>query len=465
MTGGSGGGPLPDSLPDPLLDPLFTTAEAAAAFAPSRRLQGMLDFEAALARAEVRAGVIPAAAAGPIAAACDASLYDLAALGAEAALAGNTAIPMVKHLTRRVAETDADAARFVHWGATSQDAMDSGLVLQLRDFLRGLDGDLSRLADALADLARRHRDTPVVARTWLQHALPTTFGLKAATWLDAVGRDRARIAAARGRLALQFGGAAGTLAALGDRGMAVAEALADELDLPLPALPWHATRDRVLELATALGLLAGTLGTIGRDLSLLMQVEVAEAFEPAAPGRGGSSTMPHKRNPVAAAVMLQAAVRAPGLVGGLLAGMVQEHERGLGGWHAEWQALPDLCRIVAGSARHAATAVAGLEIDAARMRANLDLTHGAIMAEAVTMALGERLGRMAAHGRVSEATKRAAAAGRPLRTVLAEDSVIAGALDADALDRLFDPLGYVGSAGDFIDRALAAHGKAKETQP
>lgn len=457
MTGGPGG--------DPLLDPLFATAEAVAAFSPARRLQAMLDFEAALARAEVRAGVIPADAAGPIAAACDASLYDLSALGAEAALAGNTAIPMVKHLTRRVADADAEAARYVHWGATSQDAMDTGLVLQLRDFLGGLDDDLSRLAEALAGLARRHRDTPTVARTWLQHALPTTFGLKAAVWLDAIGRDRERIGAARGRLALQFGGAAGTLAALGDRGMAVAEALADELDLPLPALPWHATRDRVLELATALGLLAGTLGTIGRDLSLLMQVEVAEAFEPAAPGRGGSSTMPHKRNPVAAAVMIQAAVRAPGLVGGLLAGMVQEHERGLGGWHAEWQALPELCRIVAGSARHASGAVDGLEVDAGRMRANLDLTHGAIMAEAVTMALGARLGRMAAHGKVADATRRAAESGRPLRAVLGEDPDVTAALEGAALDRLFDPSGYVGSAGIFIDRALAAYERSREARP
>lgn len=441
---------------DPLLDPLFTTEAAARAFSATARLQGMLDFEAALARAEAAVGVIPEAAVPAIAAVCDASGFDLAALGAEAALAGNTAIPMVKHLTRKVKERDAEAAGWVHWGATSQDAMDTGLVLQLRAFLIALESDLDRLGDALAGLATRHRDTPMVARTWLQQALPTTFGLKAAVWLDALGRDRERIAAARGRLALQFGGAAGTLAALGDKGLVVAEALARELDLTLPAVPWHTSRDRVVELACALGMLAGTLGMMGRDLSLLMQVEVGEAFEPAAPGRGGSSTMPHKRNPVASAVLLSAAVRAPALVGGLMAGMVQEHERGLGGWHAEWQALPELCQLVAGAAHHAAGAFAGLEIDAERMRRNIDLTHGLILAEAVTMALGGSMGRMAAHDIVGAASRRAAAERRPLRAVLEEDGRVTGVLDGVALDRLFDPLGYVGVAGAFIDRVLAA---------
>ncbi|MCG5241504.1 3-carboxy-cis,cis-muconate cycloisomerase [Azospirillum doebereinerae] len=442
---------------DPLLDPLFTTVEASQAFSPAARLQGMLDFEAALARAEAATGVIPDSAVSAIAAACDAALYDVDALGAEAALAGNTAIPLVKHLTARVKETDPEAARFVHWGATSQDAMDSGLMLQLRGFIDGLDADVKTLSAALAVLADRHRSTPMVARTWLQHALPTTFGLKAAVWLDALGRDRERLAAARGRLAIQFGGAAGTLAALGGAGPAVAGALARELDLPLPALPWHTSRDRITELASALGILAGTLGTIGRDVSLMMQMEVAEAFEPSGPGRGGSSTMPHKRNPVSCAVLLSAAIRAPALVGGLLAAQVQEHERGLGGWHAEWQALPDLARIVAGAARHASGLIAGLTVDAGRMRANLDLTRGLILAEAVTMALGERMGRLAAHSRVAEASRRAAADHRPLRDVLEEDSEIVAALGADGLDRLFDPLNYTGSAGHFIDRVLAAH--------
>jgi 3-carboxy-cis,cis-muconate cycloisomerase len=443
---------------DPLLDPLFTTAEAARLFSPRHRLQAMLDFEAALARAEARVSVIPASAVAAIAAECDAGRYDPAAIGGEAVLAGNTAIPLVKHLTRRVAAADPVAARYVHWGATSQDVMDTGLVLQLRALVRTLDADLARLDDALASLADRHRATVMVARTWLQHALPTTFGLKAAVWLDALRRDRERLQAAQARLALQFGGAAGTLASLGPRAMAAAEALAEDLALPLPAVPWHTSRDRVLELTNALGLLIATLGSIGRDLSLLMQVEVAEAFEPAAPGRGGSSTMPHKRNPVASAVLIAAAVRAPGLVAGLLAGAVQEHERGLGGWHAEWQALPELCRLAAGAAHHAAATMSGLEVDPARMRRNLGLTDGLIMAEALTMALGERLGRLQAHERIAEASRRAAAEGRPLRSVLEEDPVVSAALDASALDRLFDPLGYAGAADAFIDRVLAGRG-------
>lgn len=449
---------------DPLLDPLFTTDAAADAFSPTARLQGMLEFEAALARAEAAVGVIPAHTVPAIEAACKAHLYDLGALGAEAALAGNTAIPMVRHLTRAVKAADEESSRYVHWGATSQDAMDSGLMLQLRRFLDGLDADLADLADGLADLAGRHRATPMVARTWMQHALPTTFGLKAAGWLDALGRDRQRIVAARGRIALQFGGAAGTLAALGDAGPAVAEALAKELDLPLPALPWHACRDRITELASTLGILAGTLGTLGRDISLMMQMEVAEAFEPTGPGRGGSSTMPHKRNPVSCAVLLSTAIRVPALVGGLLAAQVQEHERGLGGWHAEWQALPDLCRLVAGAARHARETIAGLTVDAERMRANLDLTRGLILAEAVTMALGERMGRMAAHSRVADASRLASSTGRPLRDVLAEDAEVVQALGMDGLDRLFDPLRYTGAASHFIDRVLALHRQQQRQQ-
>ncbi|WP_207462688.1 3-carboxy-cis,cis-muconate cycloisomerase [Azospirillum sp. SYSU D00513] len=441
---------------DPLLDPLFSTEEAVRIFSPRGRLQGMLDFEAALARAEAKTGVIPPTAVGPIEAACKADLHDLTALGQEAAKAGNTAIPMVKHLTRAVAARDEEAARYVHWGATSQDAMDTGLVLQLRAFADALDADLARLDATLAGLADRHRATPMVARTWLQHALPTTFGLKAAVWLDALTRDRERLASACARLALQFGGAAGTLAALGDRGLAVAEALAGDLALPLPSLPWHTTRDRVLELAAALGILLGTLGSIGRDVSLMMQIEIGEAYEPTGPGRGGSSTMPHKRNPVSSAVLLQAAVRGPSLVAGLLMGQVQEQERGLGGWHAEWQALPDLCRLAAGAARQAAELMEGLDVRPDRMRGNLDITRGLILAEAVTMALGDRLGRMAAHTLVADASRRAVAEDRSLRDVLAEDPTVTAALGPDALDTLFSPLNYTGAADTFIDRVLKA---------
>ena len=302
-----------------LLARLFGSAEMTELFGDRARLQGMLEFEAALARAEARVGVIPNQAAAPIGNRCRAELFDVESLAEATARAGNPAIPMVKALIGLVAADDPEAARYVHFGATSQDAMDTGLVLQLRRFCSLLEADLDRLSAALARVAEAHKTTPLVGRTLLQHASPVTLGLKAAGWLDAVERHRTRLAEVRTRaLVLQLGGAAGTLAALGHRGLEVARALSDELNLALPLVPWHAHRDRLAELAAFLGLLIGTLGKIGRDLSLLMQTEVAEAFEPEGQGRGGSSTMPHKRNPVTAAVALAAAARAPGLVATML---------------------------------------------------------------------------------------------------------------------------------------------------
>jgi 3-carboxy-cis,cis-muconate cycloisomerase len=442
--------------PPTLLGPLFGLADAARLLDDRARLQGMLDFEAALARAEAAVGVIPAAAAGPIAAKAKAELFDLAALAAATAQAGNPAIPMVKQLTAKVAADDTLAARYVHWGATSQDAMDTGLVLQLRAYLDLIEADLVRLEAALAELARRHRGTLMVGRTWLQQALPLTFGLKAAGWLDAVSRHRTRLRELRPRLlVLQLGGAVGTLASLGGRGLEVTTALAQELGLAAPDLPWHGSRDRVAELATWLGLLTGTLGKMARDWSLLMQTELGEVLEPAGEGKGGSSTMPHKRNPVAAAVVLAAATRAPGLVATLLAGMVQEHERGLGGWHAEWEALPELALLAAGALRHTALTMEGLEVDPAAMRAGLATTRGLIMAEAVQMALGARLGRQEAHGLMERAAKQAVAEGQDLGEVLRRMPEVAAELSGPELDRLLDPAGYTGSTEAFIDRALA----------
>jgi 3-carboxy-cis,cis-muconate cycloisomerase len=449
--------------PPGLLDALFRTDAVREIFSDRGRLQGMLDFEAALARATARAGVIPGPAASQIESQCRAELFDLEALSRGAAAAGNPAIPMVKALTALVESNDHDAARFVHWGATSQDAMDTGLVLQLRSALELLDAGLTNLSDALARLAGQHKRTPVAGRTWMQQAVPVTFGLKAAGWLSTIERHRQRVNELRPRaLAMQFGGAAGTLASLGNRGLDVAAELARELKLSLPDIPWHAQRDRVAEVATTLGLLVGSLGKIGRDISLAMQTEIGEAFEPAAPGRGGSSTLPHKRNPVSSAVVLAAAARVPALVSVMLAAMVQEQERGLGNWHAEWETLPEICMLAAGALGHTTQIMEGLETDAGRMRQNLDATRGLIMAEAVSSALAPKLGRQAAHELVDAACNRAIKQGKSLRDVLERDAKLAVHLSAAELDRLFDPENYLGVAEQLVDRVLAARTVGKK---
>ncbi|MGA2422415.1 MAG: 3-carboxy-cis,cis-muconate cycloisomerase [Terriglobales bacterium] len=443
-----------------LLDPLFGSAAMDEVFSDAARLQCMLDFEAALAHAEARCGIIPPAAAQAIASKCKAELIDTNALAAATAISLNPAIPLVKQLTTLVAKDDPEAARFVHWGATSQDANDTGLVLQMRQGFDILEADLAALCIGLTELAQKHRSTPIAGRTLMQHALPTTFGVKVAAWLDAMNRHRERFAETGARvLVLQFGGAVGTLAALRERGLQVAEALAAELRLGLPALPWHTQRDRVAEAATTLGLCTGTLGKVARDISLHMQTEIAEVFEPAGEGRGGSSTMPHKRNPVSAAVVLSAATRVPGLVGTMLSAMVQEDERGLGNWHAEWETLPEIFRLTAGALHQMAVIVPHLEIDAARMRRNLDATQGLIFAEAVTMAMGKHIGKSAAHTLLEAASRQARESGKHLREVLAQNRAVTGHLTSAELDRLFAPENYLGVAEELVDRVIDASRK------
>ena len=448
----------------PLLAPMLSSAAMRAVCDDRAVLQHMLDFEAALARAEAKTGIIPASAVAPIAAACDAGRFDAAALAEAATRAGNLAIPLVKALTAAVAAADADAARYVHWGATSQDVIDTATMLGLRAAIDALLSDLDRAVAGFAALALRHRHTAMVARTWLQHALPMPFGLKLAEYAAALHRTRTRLLRLRrGTLALQFGGAAGTLAALGNRGLDVAAALAQELALPLPDAPWHSHRDRIAEAASVLAILSGSCGKIARDISLLMQTDVGEAFEPAGAGRGGSSTMPHKRNPVAAASALAAATMAPNLAATLFAAQVQEHERSAGPWHAEWPTLPTLLLVTSGALAAIVDIAEGLEVDAARMRANLDTTHGLIMAEAVTMALAGHIGRSEAHHLVEEASRKAIATGRHLHEVLAGDGRVTAHLDGDQLSALFDPLAYQGASQALIDRLLASLADGGET--
>jgi 3-carboxy-cis,cis-muconate cycloisomerase len=420
-------------------------------------LQHMLDFEAALARAEAATGVIPASAVAPIEKACRAEKFDLAVLAEAATRAGNLAIPLVKALTTAVAKADADAARYVHWGATSQDVIDTATMMTLRAAIEALLADLDRTIAGFANLARKHRDTPMVARTWLQHALPMPFGLKLAEYAAALHRSRGRFLRLRGDgLALQFGGAAGTLAALCDKGLLVAERLSQQLKLPLPDAPWHGHRDRVAEAASVVAIAAGSCGKIARDVSLMMQTEVAEAFEPSGEGRGGSSTMPHKRNPVAAATALAAAIMAPNLAATIFAAQVGDHERSAGPWHAEWPTLPNLLLVTSGALAAIVDIAEGLEVDAARMRANLDTTGGLIMAEAVTMALAETIGKSEAHHLVEAASKKAVAEKKQLRDVLAKDTKVTAHLSANKMTKLFEPMAYQGASQTLIDRLLAS---------
>jgi 3-carboxy-cis,cis-muconate cycloisomerase len=444
----------------PLLAPMLSSAAMRTVCDDVTCLQNMLDFEAALARAEAALGVIPQSAAGPIAAACKAESFDLGALADASTRSGNLAIPLVKALTSNVARTDADAARYVHWGATSQDVIDTATMLTLRSAIDALLGDIDRAVAGFAKLARQHRTTAVVARTWLQHALPMPFGLKLAEYAAALHRSRKRLHRLRKEaLALQFGGAAGTLAALGDNGLPVAERLAQELKLPLPDAPWHTHRDRIAEMAAVFAIVAGTCGKIARDVSLMMQTDVGEAFEPSGEGRGGSSTMPHKRNPVAAASALGAATMAPNLAATIFAAQVQDHERSAGPWHAEWPTLPTLLLVTSGALAAIVDIAEGLEVDAARMRVNLDATNGLIMAEAVTMALAEKIGKSDAHHLIEAASKKAVAEKKHLREVLIADSIVTAQLSADRITGLFEPMAYQGASQALIDRLLASLNK------
>ena len=435
---------------------LFGDPDVAAHFSDEARVQAMLDVEVALAEAEAHTGLIPAASLGPIREAATLAGLDLATLAREAADAGNLAIPLVRQLRARVTGINVQAAGHVHVGATSQDIIDTALVLQLRAALPALTAQVRRASAAAARHARAHRATPMVGRTWLQQATPITFGLKAAGWLEALERARAAIADRAGTACvLQFGGASGTLASLGPAAPAVAKALGDRLDLPVPNLPWHSHRDRMVRLACELAVLAGTIGKIARDLALLSQSEVSEAGEEPSSGRGGSSSMPHKHNPVSAAVALAAALRAPGLLASLLAGMPQEHERGLGGWQAEWDVLPQLMLVTAGAARAIADALDHLVVDAARMARNLDVTGGLILAEAVVVRLAPHLGFVEARAVVDAACQRAIDDKRLLVDVLSEDSSVTKALSPDDIRQSLSPDRYLGQAEAFVDRVLA----------
>jgi 3-carboxy-cis,cis-muconate cycloisomerase len=356
------------------------------------------------------------------------------------------------------AHVKGDAQKFVHWGATSQDAIDTALALQMREGIDLLVAGLLDICAACATLAEKHRYTPMAGRTLLQQALPIPFGLKAARWLALATRQVRALRERRDKtLAVQLGGAAGTLASLGDKGLQVVELLAGELNLPAPDLPWHTERDRVAEIAATLGIVAGAMGKMASDVALLAQTEVGEVSEGAASGKGGSSAMPQKRNPVDATSALASARLAMGVVPVMLSAMLQEHERAAGGWQAEWAAIPDLFRFTSGAVEGVRGAVAGLQVDPARMKANLDLNGGLIMAESLTMALAPHLGRPAAYGIVQALCDQVIGSGGNLRQVALADAQVRAILSPDEIDRALDPAGYLGSTDVFINRAIAAY--------
>jgi 3-carboxy-cis,cis-muconate cycloisomerase len=417
-------------------------------------LQAMLDTEAALARALERAGLASAGAGAAVTAAARAGDFDPAELGRQAALTGNPVPALVRALTGRLG-ADAAAAGAVHHGATSQDVIDTAMMLLARAAADAIVASLADAATAAAGLAAAHAGTPMLGRTLLQQAVPVTFGLVAAGWMTGIDEATARLAAVRReRLAVQFGGAAGTLASLGQDGPRVAGLLAAELGLADPGLPWHTNRLRVVELAAALAGVCAATGKIARDVTLLAQTEVGELREGGNPGRGGSSAMPHKRNPVAAVAVLGCARQAPGLLATLAAAAEQEQQRAAGAWHAEWQPLAHLLELTASAAAWSAELLAGLEVDAAAMRANLAKAGGLPLAEHVTAVLAPALGRLPAHDLVADAAGRAAASGQPFRDVLLD---LAEGVTAEQIDAALDPAGYLGATAILITRALAAH--------
>ena len=430
----------------------FSAPVMRAVFSDEARFASWLMFEAALARAQASVGVIPASAAAAITEAARVENLDPAAMKAQFDKVGFAIVPLVAALR---AACPPEAARHVHWGATSQDVLDTGLVLQMREGLRRIESDLVAVIETLAGLAGRYRDTPMAGRTFQQHAAPITFGYKVAGWLDEALRHHARLPALKERLlAVQFGGAVGTLAVLGDRGAVVRAALARELGLRDPDITWHTGRDTFAEAVFWLAGLGGLLGRIATEVAMLMRTEVAEAREPHEPGRGGSSAMPQKRNPVASPQIVAIATRLRWLVGQAMESQVQEHERGIAAMPVEWMVIPESFLLASGALAHARPMLAGLEVDESRMRANLDIGGGVIMAEAAMAGLAPHLGRARAQTLVTEAAGHAIDAGLDLRDALRSRPEVTAHLDDAALARILEPVNFTGSAGAMVDAVL-----------
>ncbi|MGA7871554.1 MAG: adenylosuccinate lyase family protein [Candidatus Binatus sp.] len=432
---------------------LYGTDEIRALFSDQAHLQFMLDVEAALARAESKHGLIPAPVADAIGRAARVENLRLDYIADSTRRVGYPVVALVNELGR---VAGAEAARYIHLGATTQDILDTALVLQLQRAFAIVRRDLIALARALADRAVRFRNAPMAGRTHLQHAVPTRFGLKCAVWASPLVIHLERLAQAVPRvLVVQLGGAAGTLAALGADGPAVVEALARELALGVPDLPWHSRRDGFAETAALLALICGSLSKFALDITLMMQTEVGEVSEPHDEGRGGSSTMPQKRNPIASEYILAATRTVHALVPVMLGAMIADHERATGPWQSESLALPQCVALTASALAHARSIAEGMTVDTERMRRNLELTGGLIMAEAIATALVAPLGRAAAEAAVARACNRSIAEGVPLATILRDDRELRPHLTDAEIDRLTNPNSYLGSAGAFVDRVVA----------
>jgi 3-carboxy-cis,cis-muconate cycloisomerase len=432
---------------------MFGTADMRAVFSDDNLLTCYLEAEVALAVAQGRTGVIPQDAAAAIAKAGATVALDRDALKAEAENVGYPILGLVRQLSAKLGE----AGRYVHWGATTQDIMDTATVLQIRSALAIVERDMAAVSAALARLAEKHRDTPMPGRTHLQQALPITFGYKCAIWLAAMDRHAVRLRELKPRvLVAQLGGAAGTLASLGDKGLDVRRAFARELKLGDPPITWHVARDAVVETVNFLGLVTGSLGKIGFDIMLMMMTELGEAFEPFASHRGASSTMPQKRNPISSEILVANAKAVRQHCGLMLDAMIQDFERATGPWHVEWMAIPESFILTAGSLAQATFMLEGLVVDEARMRRNLDLTQGLIVAEAVMMGLAPHLGRQRAHDVVYDACRAALGQGRSLFDVLIANPAVSAALDEQRLRALCDPANYLGSAPRMTDAIVRA---------
>ena len=430
----------------------FGTPAMREVFSDRARVERYIETEIALARAEARTGIIPADAADGIARGCNIDALDFAALGRETDNVGYPILPLVHQLVKQCGE----AGRYLHWGATTQDIMDTATVLQIRSGLDIIAADIAALRGILAGLAQRHRDTPMAGRTHLQQALPVTFGYKAAIWLGMFDRHAERLEQLKPRVLVgQFAGAAGTLASLGDKGLAVQEALMAELGLGVPQTTWHSARDGFAEALNFLGLVTGSLGKIATDIMLMASTEFAEVYEPFVKGRGASSTMPQKRNPISSELMLACCKGVRQQAGLMLDAMVHDFERATGPWHLEWIAIPESFVLTAGALHQAKFALGGLIVDEARMRANLGVSKGLIVAEAVMMALAVHTGRDEAHDVVYDVCREVNEKGGTLAEALARNEVVTRHFDRAAIDRLTDPANYLGMAPQMVDRALA----------